>query len=1263
MVILAKLRVLKHCFKKTCTRIVQKEDTDIGLKGLNATDKIEDTDYIKTLTWGVNEKDITNIALSGPYGSGKSSIIKAFEKDLIYKNITEPDKFKFLNISLATFKERETASTEEEDIIEQDVIEKSILQQMIYKEEANKIPNSRFKRIKNMKNLKWKTFFIIIWGLSVIELFSPFTLIYHFIPMMNYFPLLIIFVIGLIFLTYFFIKKTSSIKLEKLSLQSPEITLTENDSDISILNKHIDEIIYFFEVTGYNIVVIEDLDRFNNPEIFIKLRELNKLLNDSKQINSEINFIYAIRDNMFINKERTKFFELFIPVIPIINFTNSFNKLKEMFTEAKLDDKIDHSFLREISLFIHDMRLLRNIFNEFLQYKERLEKNLKKYSSSEENQEEYNLNLNKLFAMSIYKNYHPADFSLLHEKEGMVYNTFDSIQKNKRISLLVKEKHEEREKLVKKLDAINNEKVHDINLLRLQYINQICKKAPRLLAFYINGAKVNINQVIDDKNFKEIVNATQYTYWYNYSGNNLNTQQLNLSFKDIENEVNSSLTYQEREDLTNEKLVNKENEYKQLLQTKEQEIKQIHKLSIQELLEKFDEKQILDEGILYDINIVETEENGKISKSENKIENRKEILAYLIRYGYIDELYRNFISYYYPGDETIDDINFLRSIKNRSQIEQYNLPLTQIEKILKDIRDNEYSVKAILNFDLLKFLIQKKDIPENKERINKIISLLRIEENFKFIDEFIELNEDDIVNVFINILISEWSDFWTKLIDTDISENKKEKYFVLIIEHVNSILVKKPLVEYLSEKEELQGIIDKCSDSRKLTDFINKNHIDFTSLKDYNYEKNDVYKEIYCQQRYAFNPYMLKVISEVKDDEKFNLQNYTAILESEKDLLIQCINDNIRLYIDDVYMNLENNTKDSENSLSKLLNHNEINKEYGIKILNKVETILSDIKMVPIHYWDTLLNLKKVEPSIENIYVYYDRDKSEESEESEGAVKFIDNISNYLNEIDGVLDGILKYNKGNRSGKFFREIIGSSRLSVSALKNILNNFDVLYPSADFLKTLELEKIKIMLDTSMIKTNSKNYDFLKERNDADNIRIKLLEKEPEVNLQEFELLISDIEMILKSNAFSKNKKYIILNEILNEELISDITDMKTIEVIYDVLYKEIKHIPEEFCFRFIMESSLSMNKKIAFFNEYKGFTRELIEETIGSFGSPYTSLLQNSGKSNKIKNNKDGIYFLAKKLESLNYLSTVSSLSISKGSFMVYKYGNIKEISN
>jgi len=73
-----------------------------------------DGTYAKALSFALRNTRIKNIALSGPYGSGKSSIIRTYEKNSNYK---------FLNISLASFKE---------DKYNSELIERSILHAMIF---------------------------------------------------------------------------------------------------------------------------------------------------------------------------------------------------------------------------------------------------------------------------------------------------------------------------------------------------------------------------------------------------------------------------------------------------------------------------------------------------------------------------------------------------------------------------------------------------------------------------------------------------------------------------------------------------------------------------------------------------------------------------------------------------------------------------------------------------------------------------------------------------------------------------------------------------------------------------------------------------------------------------------------------------------------------------------------------------------------------------------------------------------------------------
>ena len=107
------------------------------------------------------------------------------------------------------------------------------------------------------------------------------------------------------------------------------------------------------------------------------LRELNNLLNNDEAINHKpIVFVYAVRDDIFSKEDRTKFFDFIIPVIPIVNATNSGEILLEKLDNAKkhgICHKISQGFVLDIAPFISDMRIIQNIYNEFVVYKKTLQ--------------------------------------------------------------------------------------------------------------------------------------------------------------------------------------------------------------------------------------------------------------------------------------------------------------------------------------------------------------------------------------------------------------------------------------------------------------------------------------------------------------------------------------------------------------------------------------------------------------------------------------------------------------------------------------------------------------------------------------------------------------------------------------------------------------------------------------------------------------------------------------------------------------------------
>ena len=132
---------------------------------------------------------------------------------------------------------------------------------------------------------------------------------------------------------------------------------------------------------------------------------------NNKVNNRVIRFVYLLKDDTFISKDRTKFFDFIIPVIPVVDSSNSYNKLKERFQKNGILDQFDQNFLSDISLYIDEYRILKNICNEYLIYDSKLNV--------------IDLDPNKLFAMIVYKNIFPKRFFNVTNEFRICKRVFD----------------------------------------------------------------------------------------------------------------------------------------------------------------------------------------------------------------------------------------------------------------------------------------------------------------------------------------------------------------------------------------------------------------------------------------------------------------------------------------------------------------------------------------------------------------------------------------------------------------------------------------------------------------------------------------------------------------------------------------------------------------------------------------------------------------------------------------------------------------------
>ena len=407
--------------------------------------------YESAIDFVFENEDVKNIALSGAYGAGKSSVLASYKS-------SHPST-KFLHISLAHFQDNQN-NINSDVPIKESVLEGKILNQLIHQISAEKIPQTNFRVKKSTGNgaiicytIAAALLLLFLLHILFFDNWSKFvsTLpdggIQHFLSLSTANMTLLLSGIGCFAIACFFLfrillaQKNKSI-FKKLSFQGNEIEIFE-ESDDSYFDKYLNEVLYLFENVQENVIVFEDMDRFDASRIFERLREINTLVNlqRKKENKPVLRFFYLLRDDIFISKDRTKFFDCIIPVVPVVDSSNSYNQFISHLEKNNLLSKFNEGFLQGISLYVDDMRLLKNICNEFLIYYNRL-------NTTE-------LDYNKMFALITYKNLFPRDFGDLQLNKGFVYALFDN--KPNFISRACDELKSKIDKTQKRIADANNE--------------------------------------------------------------------------------------------------------------------------------------------------------------------------------------------------------------------------------------------------------------------------------------------------------------------------------------------------------------------------------------------------------------------------------------------------------------------------------------------------------------------------------------------------------------------------------------------------------------------------------------------------------------------------------------------------------------------------------------------------------------------------------------------------------------------------------------
>ncbi len=459
-------RIKRHFVKQ------KTDQTELYYNNSPSAIKDKDSYVYGTYAEALHEKIIApnsayNIGIIASYGAGKSSLIAT------YKEKYELGNSESITVSLANFNEEAAKKKEEEkdnpcmDL--EGEIEKSILQQILYREDTKTLPNSRVARIDNFHGARAFIIslfaFFVAAAAVVLSLASTRALKFAEIIHKN----IAIYVSWGAIVLFSAVLLQSRI-LRKVKLRNIEVELgSMRDGSFSPLNRFIEEIIYFFQKTKCRIVFVEDLDRFNETPIFSKLRELNTMINNAVVVKQKVVFVYAIKEAQFKDEtERAKFFDYILSLSPALTHANACDEIikrQEKLRKLGMNFEDNNFFIKSVSSFITDMRVLNNIFNDYILMHQILgfaKTNEEADKAASERVIGRNI---KLFAMMVYKNLFPQDYALLQNRGGDIGKALAN--KHEYLSSQLERKRKEYAEAQKKYTELTNQLVADFDLLKL----------------------------------------------------------------------------------------------------------------------------------------------------------------------------------------------------------------------------------------------------------------------------------------------------------------------------------------------------------------------------------------------------------------------------------------------------------------------------------------------------------------------------------------------------------------------------------------------------------------------------------------------------------------------------------------------------------------------------------------------------------------------------------------------------------------------------
>ena len=660
-----------------------------------------------------------------------------------------------------------------------------------------------------------------------------------------------------------------------------------------------------------------------------------------------------------------------------------------------------------LGLYIGGMRLLLNIMNEYGVYKRMI---LVKPLSQM-----------KLLALTIYKNLYPKDYADAHNKQGCLYDIFEN---KKEFSIILTENDEKvLADLNKQIEETKSEIVKQRKILTVWG-----QTKGNITALIINEERCELEEVIKRDDLFHQVETNAVDGIVEEEEGKEYRRPWDYRFNDIVKEVDEDGTYGESMDDLNDKLF-------KLVAAKNKVQKKIQVITNYAL-----QKIILD--------IDNTEKTIEITtKLCSGDKEKAKVLHALIRNGYIDDDYKAYLSFTYPGAMTSTDFEFVHSVLQGS-ITDYNVELQSCEQIIESLHTDNFSHESILNYSLLKYLLRTKD----EARLDLFVQTAKKAPDFIVSAyQYEDVNED-----FFRKVFEGWNHCVREILKIASASDQMMMLILFWREAPQALLLDD------SEKAYLNGMYGVVCDNISV---ITKEaaiktaqtySLIFERIRKPDETTKDLFEYVLEHSQFVINAENLSAIY----GEEFKTSSYTQVIKGKKSVY-KYINENIE---DFMHLMPESDTRESEDAIVEILNNKEIEDEEVKEFLSRQERKFEKLERFNADTYGLLFETEKIIPSWDAVGTYLSTCPDEKEQVAEYIKRHIDELESSKAEDEEMgLQTLL--------------LADNDTLTLQHYERLVKCFDKCFDISE-LAELDDERLRIVVTNDLVEYSKDAVDFFK-----------------------------------------------------------------------------------------------------------------------------------------------------------------------------------------